>query len=60
MRIPFLRRKPLTFSEEVARSTIVPSREAAMPRLRDTRTLEEIRAGAKRSRAIRANGGSPS
>jgi hypothetical protein len=60
MRIPFLRRRPLTIPEQVARSSIIPSREAAMPRLRDTRTLEEVRAGAKRSRAIRANGGSPS
>jgi hypothetical protein len=61
MRIPFIRRKPLTFSEEVARSTIIPSREAAMPRLRDSRTLEQIRADAARRRAaIRANGDSPS
>jgi hypothetical protein len=60
MRIPFLRRRPLTITEQVARSTIVPSREAAMPRLRDTRTYEQIRADAARSRAIRANGGSPS
>jgi hypothetical protein len=60
MRIPFPRRKPLTLWEEIARATYIPSREAAMPRLRDTRTYEEIRAAGARSRRIRANGGSPS
>jgi hypothetical protein len=60
MRIPFLRRKPLTLSQEIARATYLPSREAAMPRMRDSRTLDEVRAAGKRSRAIRANGGSPS
>jgi hypothetical protein len=60
MRIPFLHRKPLTLSEEIARATYLPSREAAMPRVRDNRTLEEIRAAGRRRREIRANGGSPS
>ena len=60
MRIPFLRRKPLTIGEEMRRATYIPSGEAAMPRLRDTRTYDQIRAAGKRSRQMRANGGSPS
>jgi hypothetical protein len=61
MRIPFLRRKPMDIKSQVARATIIPSGEAAMPRLHNPpRTLDEARAAGERSRRIRANGGEPS
>jgi hypothetical protein len=62
MRIPFTKpKRPQTFSESIAKATLIPSGEAAMPKLRSPApTLEEARAWGARSRAIRANGRAPS
>ena len=62
MRIPFFKSKePETFSESIAKATIVSSGERAMPKLRGpVPTLEEARALSARSRQRRLNGRAPS
>ena len=62
MRIPFLKTKrPQTFSESIAKATIIPSGEGAMPKLSGpVPTLEEARAAGVRSRQRRLNGRAPS
>jgi hypothetical protein len=60
MRIPFLRRKqPESLKGIASRVTYVPSHEVAMPRMRDTRTLAEVRAASARRRRL-LNGDPPS
>jgi len=54
----FLHHKPAKDLKGIAsRATFIQSGEAAWPRMRSTRTLEENRAAAERIRRIRANGG---
>jgi hypothetical protein len=60
MRPFFLHQKPPKDLKDIAsRVTVIPSGEAAWPRTRSTRTLEENIAASKRWRQIRANGGQP-
>ena len=62
MRIPFIKpKRPQTYSESIAKATIIPSGEAAMPKLaHPPRTLDEARALGARSRQRRLNGRAPS
>jgi hypothetical protein len=62
MRLPFRKAKrPQTFSESIAKATIIDFGDAAMPKLRGPiPTLEEARAAGERSRQRRLNGRAPS
>jgi hypothetical protein len=61
MRIPFIKpKRPETFSESIAKATIVSSGAGAMPKLPyPAPTLEEARALSARSRQRRLNGRAP-
>jgi hypothetical protein len=58
MRIPFIRRKEEDIRSIAARATYVGGTELQPARMRDTRTLEEIRA-ARRRRERLLNGEPP-
>jgi hypothetical protein len=62
MRLPFLKpKKPETFSESIAKATIIDFGDGAMPKLRGPiPTLDEARAAGERSRQRRLNGRAPS
>jgi hypothetical protein len=62
MRIPFRKpKRPETFSESIAKATIIDFGDVAMPKLRNPPvTLAEARALGERSRQRRLNGRAPS